>query len=121
MRCPFTRPAATPPASADEGDAWFDATTGQIYVYYDGYWVESASSIAGATGAVGPQGITGPTGPSVTGPTGPTGATGAQGITGPTGAQGITGPQGVNINFVGTVATVGNLPGSGNTLNELIS
>ena len=40
----FATSAATPPASADEGDAWFDATTGQIYVYYDGYWIESASS-----------------------------------------------------------------------------
>lgn len=85
---------ATAPASADPGDPWFDPETGTLYVYYDGYWVESASSLAGVRGATGPTGaagVTGPTGPSVTGPTGPTGATG---ITGPTGATGATGPTG---------------------------
>lgn len=42
---------------------------------------------------------------------GPTGPTGSQG---PTGPIGLTGPQGTSINIVGTVATVGNLPASGN-------
>jgi hypothetical protein len=43
------------------GDAWFDSASGQIYVYFDSYWVESASSNIGPTG---------PTGPSVTGASG---------------------------------------------------
>jgi len=118
----FSLEAATPPATGQSGDAWFDATTGQIYVYYDGFWVESASSIAGVTGPTGPlgptgpqgaastvtgptgaQGPTGPTGPiglpsNVTGPVGPTGSTGPTGaastIPGPTGATGPTGPMG---------------------------
>jgi hypothetical protein len=104
----FSVAASTPPGSPDEGDAWFNAETGRLFVYYDGYWVESASS---NVGSIGPTGATGPTGPNstVTGPTGPqgptgatggigpTGATGAQGlyVTGPTGAQGQTGPQGI--------------------------
>lgn len=63
------------------------------------------------------SGPTGPTGPSgVFGPTGPTGAAGADStVVGPTGP---TGPQGVSINFIGTVATVGDLPASGNTTND---
>jgi len=63
------------------------------------------------------SGPTGPTGPSgVFGPTGPTGAAGADStVVGPTGP---TGPQGVSINFIGTVATVGDLPALGNTIND---
>jgi hypothetical protein len=103
----FSVAASTPPGSPDEGDAWFNAETGRLFVYYDGYWVESASSNVGPAG---PTGATGPTGnnstvPGPTGPQGPTGATGAQGprgvtgaqglyVTGPTGSQGPTGPQG---------------------------
>jgi hypothetical protein len=112
----------TPPADPIEGDSWFNSATGLIYVYYDGYWVESASSnigpagptgptgptgadstvqgprgFTGPTGATGPQGNTGPTGPQglyVAGPTGQAGPTGAQGATGPEGERGPTGPQG---------------------------
>jgi len=94
----FTISSATPPASADPGDAWFNSETGQIYVYYDSYWVESASSNVGPAG---PLGATGPTGPegaasTIMGQTGPTGPTGPQGNTGPTGLNGldITGPTG---------------------------
>jgi len=94
----FTISSATPPASADPGDAWFNSNTGQIYVYYDSYWVESASSNVGPAG---PLGATGPTGPegaasTIMGQTGPTGPTGPQGSTGPTGLNGldITGPTG---------------------------
>lgn len=94
----FTISSATPPASADPGDAWFNSETGQIYVYYDSYWVESASSNVGPAGDPGPTGPTGPESAVSTtpGPTGPTGATGAQGNTGPTGANGLdtTGPTG---------------------------
>jgi len=94
----FSISSATPPESADEGDAWFNSATGQIFIYYDNYWVESASSNVGAEG---PTGSTGPTGPEgaasiVPGATGATGPTGPQGNTGPTGSQGldITGPTG---------------------------
>jgi hypothetical protein len=63
----FTTSADTPPASPATGDAWFNSSSGQIYIYYDGFWVESASSNVGPTGPTGPSG----------GPTGPTGPTGA--------------------------------------------
>ena len=46
------------------------------------------------------------------------GARGATGPTGPTGATGPTGPQGTDIHFLGSVATVGNLPASGNSNND---
>jgi hypothetical protein len=64
-------------------------------------------------GATGPTGPTGPEGP--TGPTGPTGPEGPQGIQGDTGPQG---PQGVSITLQGTVATVGDLPLTGNNVND---
>jgi hypothetical protein len=88
----FTVAADSPPISPTPvtGDAWFNSSTGRGYVYFDSYWVESASSNigpAGPTGATGAQGapsnVTGPTGS-----TGPTGATGPRGITGATGPQG---------------------------------
>jgi hypothetical protein len=67
----------------------------------------------GGTGPPGPEGPPGPTG--ATGPTGPAGATGATGPAGPTGPQG---PAGTGLNFKGTVATVGDLPTSGNTTGD---
>jgi hypothetical protein len=91
----FALSSATPPALPALGDAWFDSTTGQIYVYYDGYWVESSSSIAGVTGPTGSQGVQGPTGP--TGAQGVQGVQGVQGPTGPTGAQGNVGPTGPSV------------------------
>jgi hypothetical protein len=76
-----------------------------------------AQGITGPTGATGAIGATGPTG-SV-GPTGPTGATGADStVTGPTGPTGAQGPQGVPITLKGSKATVGELPSSGNALND---
>jgi len=65
----FSVAATTPPASPEVGDAWYDSASGNLYVYYDGYWVEAASANDG--------------------PTGNTGATGATGQTGPTGATGM--------------------------------
>lgn len=73
--------------------------------------------VTGPQGATGPIGATGPTGPQ--GVTGPTGA--ASTVTGPTGPQGVTGPtgpQGVPITLKGSKATVGDLPSTGNTLND---
>ena len=64
----FSVAATTPPASPEVGDAWYDSASGNLYVYYDGYWVEAASANdgptgnTGATGAVGQTGATGPTG-----------------------------------------------------------
>ena len=43
---------------------------------------------------------------------------GVLGPTGPQGAQGPTGPQGTGINMKGTVATVGDLPATGNTVGD---
>ena len=43
----FATSSATPPATPNIGDAWFNSETGQIYVYYDSFWVESASSNVG--------------------------------------------------------------------------
>jgi hypothetical protein len=75
----WTTTSSTPPTGATEGDAWFDPNTGGIFIYYDGYWVE--------------------TGAAPLGPTGPTGATGIQGITGPTGIQGPPGPSSLALSW----------------------
>ena len=145
----FTAQSSTPPSSPIAGDAWFNTEDGAVYIYYDGYWVETGTSeFGGATGPTGPAGAsstapgpTGPTGPAGTGDTGPTGPTGSSGGTGPTGATGPsgagdtgptgptgssgptgatgpTGAQGVSITFQGSVATTGNLPSSGNSVND---
>lgn len=80
---------------------------------------EGPQGLQGYTGDTGPQGPTGPQGDL--GPTGPTGATGDTGPQGPTGAQGEvgpTGPQGTSVTLIGSVATVGDLPASGNTKGD---
>lgn len=59
----FDVTATTPPASPQEGDAWYDSASGNLYVYYDSYWVEAASANDGPTGNTGATGATGPTGP----------------------------------------------------------
>jgi hypothetical protein len=64
----FSVAATTPPASPEVGDAWYDSASGNLYVYYDGYWVEAASANDGPTGNTGATGAAGQTG--VTGPTG---------------------------------------------------
>lgn len=73
----------------------------------------------GATGLQGAQGPAGATGPQ--GPQGNTGATGLQGLKGDKGDKGdtgATGPQGPGITIKGSVATVGNLPSSGNVISD---
>ena len=105
----FAIDAATPPANPVNGQAWFNATTGKTYVYYDGYWVETGAAPVGATGATGPTGPRGQIG--VTGPTGAQGATGPIGVTGPTGATGATGPQGIQ----GVTGPTGSQGVQGNT------
>jgi hypothetical protein len=79
----FDTSATTPPASPQEGDAWYDSASGNLYVYYDSYWVEAASANDGPTGNTGSTGPTGPQGTSInvigtvadTGSLPPTGAT----------------------------------------------
>jgi collagen type VII alpha len=100
----FSIAATTAPTSPETGDAWYDSASGDIFIYYDGVWVEASNAndgptgptgLTGVTGAVGATGATGLTGAdsTVTGPTGPTGstgATGATGLTGSTGADAVT-------------------------------
>ena len=94
----FTIAATTAPANPEVGDAWYDSASGDVFIYYDGVWVEASNAndgptgptgLTGVTGAVGATGATGLTGAdsTVTGPTGPTGPTGST-VTGPTGATG---------------------------------
>lgn len=98
-----------------------------------------ATGITGPTGPAGIQGATGPTGPSgpmgstgITGPTGPAGIVGATGPTGPAGVQGNRGPDGVqgiqgvpgdqgipgidgrNLQIIGRITGIENLPPTGN-------
>lgn len=92
------------------------------------------TGLTGPAGPAGPQGLIGPTGPQgltgPEGPAGPTGPEGPQGIIGLTGPQGATGPQGpqglkgdkgdrgadgTSVTILGTVATIGALPSTGNT------
>jgi hypothetical protein len=61
----FDISATTPPASPQEGDAWYDSASGNLYVYYDSYWVEAASANDGPTGNTGATGPTGPQGTSI--------------------------------------------------------
>jgi hypothetical protein len=51
--------SATPPSSPASGDLWYNSETGQVFVYYDSYWVENIAGVAG------PQGATGATGAGV--------------------------------------------------------
>jgi len=55
-----TNVSETPPVSPNEGDLWWNYTDGNLYIYYDGYWVISisASSIISAS-AVPPGTISG--------------------------------------------------------------
>jgi hypothetical protein len=64
----FSTAEGTPPTGAVTGDVWFDPSSATMFVYYDGFWLESSSSALGETGQTGATGVTGVTG--VTGPTG---------------------------------------------------
>jgi hypothetical protein len=44
----------TPPENPIEGDGWYKSSTSQTFVFYDSFWVESGSSMAGPTGPTGP-------------------------------------------------------------------
>jgi hypothetical protein len=106
--------SATAPSDPVEGDAWFNTATAKFFIYYDGFWIEVATTEQGPTGPTGDTGPTGPTGATgpqgeqgiqgiqgeqgeqgIQGPTGSTGDTGPQGEVGPTGPIGVTGPTGI--------------------------
>lgn len=93
--------SATAPANPNVGDTWFNSTTSQMYIRYDGFWVETSSSYLGpantlnigtvTTGAPGSNALVTITGnaPSQTlSFTIPRGDTGTPGNTGETGAAG---------------------------------
>jgi hypothetical protein len=42
--------SATEPVSPNVGDTWFNSSTAQMYIRYDGYWVETSSSYVGPRG-----------------------------------------------------------------------
>jgi hypothetical protein len=44
----------TPPENPVEGDGWYKSSTSQTFLYYDSFWVEAGSSMAGPTGPTGP-------------------------------------------------------------------
>jgi hypothetical protein len=76
-----------------------------------------ASTVPGPAGATGPAGPTGPEGPA--GPAGAKGDTGATGADGVQGVQGEQGPAGLGIRYKGEVATVAELPTTGNVGGDL--
>ena len=84
-----------------DGAVYWDADLGELFIRYQGVWVDAVTKKAGPTGPTGIPGSatnTGATGyTGDTGPTGYTGYTGYTGDTGPsiTGATGTTGPTGV--------------------------
>lgn len=104
-------------AGVDTGYTRFNTETDGLEVLTAGGWEEvgTGSGTEGPTGPTGPAGATGPEGD--TGPTGPSGS-GATGPTGEAGPTGPTGAQGSSINILGSVATVGDLPSSSNTVND---
>jgi hypothetical protein len=46
--------STTPPENPEEGDAWFNSSTGRFYIFYDNFWIENTSSLVGPQG---PSGI----------------------------------------------------------------
>lgn len=42
--------SATAPTGMSEGDGWFDANTGRMFILYDTYWVEVGPNLMGPAG-----------------------------------------------------------------------
>jgi len=61
----FSTTESSPPTSPapETGDAWFDPSSGLVFVYYDGFWVEAVGGNIGPTGLTGATGSVGATGP----------------------------------------------------------
>jgi hypothetical protein len=112
---PGTTVSDTAPASPDEGQMWWNSTSGVLYIYYDAFWVEAV------TGVVGPQGAAATivAGTTTTGAAGTSASVvnsgtssaavldftipqGAQGIQGETGATGPAGADGADGGFDST-------------------
>ena len=113
-------PNSSPSGSAGNsvGEHWMDTSVAPpVLRVWDG-----ASWLAGA-GGQGPQGEVGPQGPpgndGAAGGQGPAGADGAAGAQGPQGEQGIQGESGTGIRYKGEVATVAELPTTGNAQGDL--
>ena len=43
----------TAPVNPEVGDEWFNSSTGRLYNYYDGYWIELGASVQGQDGESG--------------------------------------------------------------------
>lgn len=52
----YTISETAPTGSLTNGDLWFKSDTGQLYFYYDSYWIETSTSYAGPVGATGATG-----------------------------------------------------------------
>ncbi|MFK8161336.1 MAG: tail fiber domain-containing protein [Lewinella sp.] len=122
------------PAGATNGDLYIVTASGDGYAWDGSMWTnvgpiqgpagpagpEGPAGVAGTDGtdgATGPQGDQGPAG--MQGPQGEAGPAGPEGPQGTTGPQGPAGQDGTGISLLGTVATVGDLPGAGNDEGDL--
>ncbi|WP_020534596.1 tail fiber domain-containing protein [Lewinella cohaerens] len=93
------------PGGTDNQTLVYDSNTGNLMI-------SNGNTVTIPAGVTGPQGEAGPAGPP--GAAGATGPQGPVGPVGPVGPQGPAGQDGTGVQIVGTVATVGNLPASGN-------
>jgi Chaperone of endosialidase len=94
----------TPPVGVLPNSLWWEADSGNLYVFYDDgnstQWVSASRTTKGDQGEPGPIGPEGPTGPASTvpgpqGPEGPPGPAGADStVPGPEGPMGPEGPEG---------------------------
>ena len=106
------------PLTAQEYAAIAKPDPNVLYLITDGNsTVEVPPGGGGIEGPIGPQGPPGPAGP--TGPAGPVGPAGPAGADGSDGEQGIQGEPGLGIRFKGEVATVAELPTTGNAEGDL--
>lgn len=53
----------TSPLNPEQGDLWFNSSNAVTYIYYDSFWVELSSAVAGAPGEAGASGVVSATSP----------------------------------------------------------
>ena len=116
-------PNSSPGGSAGNsvGEHWMDTSVAPpvLRVWDGSSWIAS-QGLTGPQGEVGPQGPAGVDGAAGgQGPAGADGAAGGQGPAGPQGEQGIQGESGTGIRYKGEVATVAELPATGNAQGDL--
>lgn len=116
--------AQLPATSNTVNDAYFVSETNTLYVWDGAQWFD-AGPIMGPSGSPGPSGQSGYTGSQgasgsigYSGSQGVAGATGPSGLLGYTGSRGPSGTSGSSIRFLGSVATIQNLPSQSNSLND---